>query len=161
MTPLPADHSADQEAITYLLCRAGGHLCAVPLDRVVETMRVQPIESLAGAPAIVRGMSMIRGAPVPVIELARLLDTSDIQSQRLITINIGSRVVALLADTVLSIRAIAPHAVRELPPLFRGAAGEVVSAIGTLDSELLLFLNDMRLIADSSLVAADPSVAQS
>ncbi len=143
----------DIRSDSYLLCRAGGHLCAMPIDRIIETMRVLPIETLSSTAGFVRGMSLIRGAPVPVVELARLFDTSETLPQRLVTINVGTGIVALLVDAVLGIRLIAADSIKALPPVLRDAAGETVSAIGILDAELLLFLGDLRLISESATTA--------
>src|ERR1700704_3300860 len=53
---------------SWLLCRAGMHLCAMPLAHVIATMRVLPIEAVSGAPSYVRGLCVIRGAPVAVVD---------------------------------------------------------------------------------------------
>ena len=49
-----------------LLVRAGGRLCAVPLPQVVEVVRALPIDAIPGAPAFVRGLTIVRGRAVPV-----------------------------------------------------------------------------------------------
>jgi purine-binding chemotaxis protein CheW len=145
----------------YLICRAGRHLCAMSTSHIIETMRILPIDALAGAPDFVRGMSVIRGTPVPVLDLPRLLNIDESQPQRLITINIGGRIVALLVDAVIGIRSIASESVSDLPPLLRDAAGETVSTIGILDAELLLFLNNMRIISESAIRAFEAAEATS
>jgi purine-binding chemotaxis protein CheW len=53
--------------------RVGSLLCALPLDDVVETMRPLPVKPLAGTPPYVRGVTVVRGVPVPVVDLAVLL----------------------------------------------------------------------------------------
>jgi purine-binding chemotaxis protein CheW len=40
-------------------------------------MRPLPIKPIAGTPGFVRGVSIIRGAPTPVIDLKALLDNSE------------------------------------------------------------------------------------
>ena len=53
-----------------VLVQAGLHLCALPLGAVIETLRPLPLRPLAGAPAGVLGVAVVRGSPVPVIDLA-------------------------------------------------------------------------------------------
>jgi len=92
----------------YLLVRAGTLTCALPLSHVVETMRPLPIEPLANAPAFVRGLSIIRGAPVPVVDLGALLNTpSSRPPPRFVTVRAGERRVALAVDGILGLRDIA------------------------------------------------------
>jgi purine-binding chemotaxis protein CheW len=49
--------TADAAAQSWLLCRAGGRLCALPVESVIETMRVLPIEKIAQAPEFVLGFA--------------------------------------------------------------------------------------------------------
>jgi len=132
-----------------LFVRAGGHMCAMALSNVVEIMRPLPIEPLAGAPAIVRGLSIIRGAPVPVVDLGGLLGSEvESPSTRFVMIRDGERMVALSVDAVLGIRAVASSQLSGLPPLLRDAHAERVHAIGALDAELFLVLNAAHLVPD-------------
>jgi len=132
-----------------LFVRAGAHMCALALSNVVEIMRPLPIEPLAGAPEIVRGLSIIRGAPVPVVDLGGLLG-SQVQSPstRLVMIRAGERLVALSVDAVLGIREIASSQLGDMPPLLRDAHAERVEAIGALDAELFLVLDAAHLVPD-------------
>src|SRR3954471_17245919 len=65
--------AASTEAVPSLVFRAGTLLCALPLDEVIETMRPLPTRPLAGTPAFVKGISVLRGVPTPVIDVSRLL----------------------------------------------------------------------------------------
>ena len=56
-----------------LLVRCGESLCALPLAGVLEIMRPLPCEPVQNAPEFVLGMSLIRGAFVPVVDLAALV----------------------------------------------------------------------------------------
>lgn len=161
MSTSMAYQDEDIRTDAYLICRAGRHLCAMSTTHIVETMRILPISALSGTPDYVRGMSVIRGTPVPVLDLPRLLNIGESQPQRLITINIGGRIIALLVDAVIGIRSIASDSVRDLPALLRDAGGETVSTIGILDAELLLFLNNMRIISESAVHALQAAEATS
>ena len=129
-----------------LLFRVQMHLCALPLTHVVETMRPLPIEQLSSAPRFVRGLSVIRGVPTPVVDVARLFDGEDSFPTRFVTIAIGGRRAALAVDSVLGVRPIPLGSLQALPPLLQNA--DAVSAIGTLDAELLLVLSGARLVPD-------------
>ena len=59
--------------MSALVFRAGPLLCALRLDEVIETMRPLDVQPLAGTPAFVLGISVLRGVPTPVIDVARLL----------------------------------------------------------------------------------------
>lgn len=133
---------------SWLLCRAGTHLCALPLAHILEVMRSLPIEPLlADAPAFVRGLSVIRGAPVAVIDLGHLLGQPKAAAARLITVRVDGRILGLAVAEILGVRSeheVGPHSA---VPLLREAAQQAVSTIGSLDSEALLFLGDLRVLA--------------
>lgn len=140
------------EETTSLLCRAGAVLCAIPLGYVVETMRPLPIEPLPGTPPFVRGLSVIRGVPTPVVDASLLLgETPSAAPGRFVTMEVGERPVALAVESVIGVRALSALTFAELPPLARAAAAGVVAAISTLDAELLLVLEAARLLPDGAL----------
>jgi purine-binding chemotaxis protein CheW len=144
-TPLIASESSHTH---WLVCRVGPRLCALPLLNVVETMRPLPVEPIAGAPSFVLGLCILRGAPVPVVEVASLLGEQSARPERLVTLKVGSRLVALALGQVVGLRPMAAMSDEALPPLLRDAGGEIVTAIATLDAELLLVLNAARVVPD-------------
>jgi len=140
----------------FLFCQVGLLVCALPLEHVSETMRPLPLEPLAGMAAFVAGVSIIRGSPVPVVDLARLLGTGTDQAPtRLVLVKVGERRVALSAGRVIGVRALDPSALGELPPVLGRASAEVISAVGALDARLLLVLETSRMLPDSSWASLD------
>ena len=138
-----------------LLCRARARLCALPLQHVIETMRPLPVEPFAGAPPFVRGLALIRGRPVPVVDVGALVSASEpANPTRFVTLRVGDRRVALALESVLGIRAL-PDAMSGLPPLLTDASAEAVSAVSALDAELLLVLEAARLVPDSLWLGLD------
>jgi purine-binding chemotaxis protein CheW len=127
----------------------------MPLQDVLEVMRMLPIEQLSGAPSYVRGLCIIRGSPVPVVDTGLLIGDQVTRPERLVAISIGGRSVALAVEEVVGIRAIGVGASEQLPPLLRDAAVEAVAAIGTLDAELLLFLRTARIVPEDLLSRLD------
>jgi purine-binding chemotaxis protein CheW len=125
-------------------------MCALPVGVLAETMRPLPITPLPGSPRFVLGVSIIRGEPVPVIDVATLLvDADPTEPTRFVTVEVGERTAALAVDAVLGVRTLPPDEFDALPPLLEGANGDVIAAIGTLDAELLLVLRTGRLVPDS------------
>jgi purine-binding chemotaxis protein CheW len=123
-----------------LLVQIQTRVCALPLIHVIETMRPLLIEPVAGAPSFVRGVSVIRGVPTPVVDLGTLLGTSG-GGRRFVTLRLGHRQVALSVDTVLGVRELEASTVKELPPLLQGVSQDAIEAIGTLDHQVLIVLS--------------------
>lgn len=110
-------------------------------------MRPLPVESLGGAPPFVRGLAMIRGVPLPVVDTRLLLGGEGNSAPgRFVTVWAGPRQVALSFDEVLGVRKIPREAFSGLPPLLAQAAHDAVATLGALDSALLLVLEESRLL---------------
>jgi purine-binding chemotaxis protein CheW len=145
--------SAQGNAVSSLLFRVHTRLCALPVAQVMETMRPLPIEPFTGAPMGVKGVAVIRGVPVPVVELAALLGNASSIPTRFVTVRSGLNQVALAVDSVLGLYDISTTCLQQLPALLSAADNNAVTAIGTLDAELLLLLNAGRLVPDDALPA--------
>jgi len=128
-----------------LVVEARRRLCAVPLVHVLEIMRPLPIEIISGAPSFVRGVSIIRGIPTPVVDLGALLGMSDDGSPvgisgRFVTLRLGQRQAAFFVEAVCGILELDTLTIQELPPLLQGTSDNLIQAITTLDAQMLVIL---------------------
>jgi len=144
-----------------LVFRVGQRLCGLAVEHVDETMRPLPIEPFPDAPPTVRGISIIRAEPTPIVDLRRLLEgEATDEPRRLITLRVPaagpgvpSRRVGLLVDSVLGVRDSRSLADHPLPPLVRGpgvegGGAQAVEAIARLDAQLMTVLRAAFLVPD-------------
>jgi purine-binding chemotaxis protein CheW len=130
-----------------LLLRAGRQNCALPLRHVLETMRPLTIKPVSGVPAFIRGLSIIRGEPVPVVDLGLILGLAEADSpRRFVLLEAGGRKLALAVESVLGVWPIEASVVRSLPPLLQNADPELISGISVRDQNLLLVLQAGRIV---------------
>ena len=134
---------------SLLACRVGSYVCGIPLEYVTETMRPRPVKALASVPVFVRGISVIHGESVPVLDVGLLLGAEPATPTRFVTIDVAGRVVALSVDSVIGIQEVGGDVLREVPSLLNGASGDAIAALSTLDSELMVVLESTRLVSDS------------
>ena len=101
-------HSDEGAGVVALVFRAGPLLCALSLDEVVETMRPIETRALAGTPAFVRGITVLRGVPTPVIDVSRLLGggTTTEQPERYLAVRTERGAVALATGEIVGIRTV-------------------------------------------------------
>ncbi|MEI9938667.1 MAG: chemotaxis protein CheW [Pseudomonadota bacterium] len=159
-SPSVEGQSSEQHR-AVLLCQVGATVCALPLEHVSETMRPLPFEAISGTAPFVVGVSIIRGGPVPIVDLAQLLgNATDEPRNRLVSIRVGERSVALSVGRVIGVRSLESSALRELPPLLGAAGAEVITLVGSLDARLLLVLETSRMLPDSSWASLEVSGAQ-
>lgn len=113
-------------------------------------MRPLPVTRMLGTPRFVRGVSIIRGEPVPVVDLRLLLENDERSAagDRFVTITTGERRAALAVDTVVGLRDLDPTLTQELPPLLHNIDADLIEAIGRSDAQLLLVLRATRLVPE-------------
>ncbi len=149
----------DEARKSLLVVDAGGCHAGIPLASVRETMRALPITAVGGAPHFVLGLSIIRGASVPVVDLGAVLGARAERPRigRVVTLEVGGRAVALAVERVIGVSEVDVQALERMPPLLSRAAHESVSALALHDSTLLLVLEAARLLPSVQLVAEAPA----
>jgi purine-binding chemotaxis protein CheW len=139
--------------VRVVLARVGARICALPLAQVIETMRLAAIHALAEAPPFVRGLAIIRGAPLPVIDVRLLLGEPGDGAARLVVVraegHADGRRLALAVDAVIGVRALDGAALAATPPLAQAGRPELVEAIGAVDAQLLLLLRTSRIVDEA------------
>jgi purine-binding chemotaxis protein CheW len=131
-----------------LLARVGNQTAAIPLPDVIETMRPLPIEWVAGDFAFVKGVAIVRGQPLPVVDLRLVLcGTATGPGRRFVTVRIGGRPVALLVDDVVGFRELDRGSFDRMPPLLENRS-DVVSGIEALDQRLVVLLQGSRRLLE-------------
>jgi purine-binding chemotaxis protein CheW len=133
-----------------LVFRADTHLAAIGLEHVTEVLRPLPVEPLAGVPPYVQGICVLRGRPVPVVDIGLLLGgertTGGSWAERFVGVRTGPQTAVLAVDTVVGIRDIPMEHLHDLSSVTGSAACAAVGAIG---QEPLLLLEAGRVIPDS------------
>jgi purine-binding chemotaxis protein CheW len=139
-----------------LICRVETRFCAIAVEQVSEIMRPLPIEPLAAMPRFVRGVAVVRGAPIPVVDAAMLLGAVSFHEPgRFVALRAFRHLVVLAVDDVLGLRDISAASIQDLPPLLREGSGDIASTIGTLDAALLVVLQAARVFPESAWSALD------
>ena len=132
-----------------LLLAAGARRAAIPIGAVIETMRPLSITPLAGAPAAVLGVSLVRGAPTLVIDLGALLGEAEPGPDRWVALCWSDRPTAI-ACRVIGVRAVPHEEVRAGAATIARAAASFVGSVVVMDGALVTVL-DARAAIDARL----------
>ena len=140
----------DSEICPVFVVMVGARACAFPLHHVAETMRPLPVKPVAGTPGFVRGVSVIRGTPTPVVDLKALLENSESSESygRFVALKLDNRRVVIGVDSVVGLRNLDSAQLGELPPLLRDVTADLIESFGTRDAQLLLVLRAARIVPD-------------
>jgi len=137
-----------------LVFRAGPLFCALPLADVIETMRPLSTRPLAGTPPYVRGLTILRGEPSPVIDMTRLLTGTTAEIDRYVAVRAGRGPMACATGPVLGVQTVHATAPEGPSTMFTGASRSLIAAVGRFGTEPLLVLRSIRTVPDEVWAAA-------
>ena len=140
-----------REVQKFLLCRLGTSWCALNLQGLGEVMRPQPVDPVAGMPDYVDGLAVIRGNPLPVVNLPRLLCGSTSETgteERFVTAESDGRQLALRVDEVAGIVPLQSEIWSGLPSLLDSLQAQHLAALGSHQGHLLMLLRRANLLSE-------------
>jgi purine-binding chemotaxis protein CheW len=147
----PAESAVGDGSLVF---RAGPLLCALRLDEVIETMRPLRTHPLAGTPAFVTGICIMRGAPTLVVDVARLLGGVEAEVSRFVAVRTERGPVAFATGQIHGVRQVSADVTGRHEALLGDAPARLIAAVGTIDSVPVLLLQSMRLVPDEVWAAA-------
>jgi chemotaxis signal transduction protein len=130
----------------YVLFRLGSQSFATDLDEVREIVRLGDIDRLPGTQPPLAGVVVLRGAPLPVLDVRAVPDGVDGSDRGgdLLVLSAGEDTVGVAVDQVVSV--LAPDELTEAGPPPSTLPAYVVS-VGRLDGSPVLVV-DMRRLLD-------------
>jgi len=153
---LPASAAAPPKAIRrpYLCVRLAGERCAVALAPLREINPCGPIAWIPGAARFVLGATNVRGAIVPVIDVARRYDlggTTPGQGTALLVVDVGAAraTVGMLVDSIEGLAHVPAEEVNTPPPFGVRFPAEVVTGLAPIAGEFVPVLDTDRVLADT------------
>lgn len=161
-----ADHPGS-EVVSLLRMAVGQEILAVPIDDVREILQVARLTPLPRTPAFVRGVMNLRGAVVPVIDLAaRLGGPATVPGRRSCIVVVdcsdasddpdaGSRLtVGLLVDAVFEVFDRGAHEVESAPPLGTHIDAAFLKGMTRSGGDLIGVLSLAHVLATRELAQA-------
>ncbi len=130
----------------------------------IEILKVQEIKGFSkitpipNAPSFVRGVLNLRGTVVPIIDLrARFSMTEKDYDQFtcIIVVNVGTRVVGLVVDTVSDVLNIPNDAIADPPELASVGDSSCITGMGKLGERIVMLLDTARLVGVEALPAEE------
>lgn len=153
MTELSLDGRDGSELISF---RIGEQEFCVDIMAVREIRGWTPATPVPHSPRFVRGVINLRGAVLPVVDLAdRLGLGTAVETARhvIIVVQIGSKVVGLLVDAVCDILSTADHTVQKTPDLAGDQMQSFVKGLIALEGRMISLI-DLGLVLDAQQAEA-------
>ena len=134
--------------------RSGGQPYALESRFVLEVVRAPEVVALPGAPPVLRGLTLLHGEVLPVVELAPLFGRPPTDATGpVMMVGNGRPELGLRTEEVQEVSLLHSGELLPPPPALASESGDLVSAAdreGTLVLEGSALLGDSRLVFDLS-----------
>ena len=130
--------------IEFISLIAGDQSFCLELHRVREIRRWEPVTMLPHAPKHVLGVVNLRGAVVPIVDLAQKLGFAKIEPTKrnvIIISRYDNQVVGFLVESVSEIFTIKSSEVKEAPSLGAVPENSCIQGVISLDDDMVRVIN--------------------
>ena len=151
------DPSAAQ-TLEFLTFTLGQEEYGIDIQKVQELRGYDTVTRIANAPAHIKGVVNLRGIIVPIIDMRIKFNlgtpTYD-QFTVVIILNMASRVMGMVVDSVSDVITLTPEQVKPAPEMGAVLDTEYLIGLGTLDDRMLILVDIDKLMtsAEMGLVA--------
>ena len=158
------------QGLQQVLCFAlAGEAYALPILKVREIQAQATLTRIPKAPAYMPGVSNLRGAIVPILELRQRFSLGEAPEDTrpvIVIVEVQGRTLGIRVDSVSDVLDLDAAAIRPAPELgTQSALGrEFIAGLASLPggsgTDTMLILLDLdRLLSDSELLALDSATA--
>jgi purine-binding chemotaxis protein CheW len=157
---------APAQFLTFLL---GADMYAIGILAVKEIIEYHGVTAMPQMPACISGVINLRGAAVPVLDLARRLQRPAAPAGKrtcIIVVEAGHAeaplLVGILVDAVNAVLDIPPADIEPVPALGAVVRADLLHGIGKIGGRFVLLLNVQTVVADREIaaMAAQPDELQ-
>lgn len=139
--------------VEYLAFTLGQEEYGIDIQKVSEIRSYETPTRIANAPEFVKGVVNLRGIIVPIVDMRikfKLGTPSYDQFTVVIILNIGTRVVGMVVDSVSDVTTLLPDQIKPAPDM--GAMNtEYVTGLGTVDQRMLILIDIDRLMSSADM----------
>ena len=143
---------ASEESYEFVTLVAGQQSFCIEITQIREIRRWTPVTILPHSPDGVLGVMNLRGAVIPIIDLAQRMDFGRIEATArhvVIIVALGERTVGLLVDSVSEILTIKGDQIRETPVILKDGATRFIQGVIALEDDMTRIV-DLRAVVPMS-----------
>jgi purine-binding chemotaxis protein CheW len=150
----------------YLSFKLGAEEYGIDILKVQEIRGYEPPTRIANAPVFIKGVTNLRGVIVPIVDMRVRFGLADVQYNTftvVIILNIGSRTVGMVVDSVSDVLELAGEQIKPAPEFNGSIDSSYITGLGTIktgDAERMLILMDIeKMMTSADMGLLDDAVA--
>ena len=145
----------------FLAFKLGNEEYGIDILRVQEIRSYEEPTRLANVPEFIKGVVNLRGVIVPIVDMRlkfRLDEAKYDHFTVVIVLNIGSRVVGMVVDSVPDVITLAPEQLRPVPEFASSVDADPLLAIGAIDDRMLILVDIEKLMTSADMGLVEPAI---
>lgn len=147
----------DSALFEFISLVAGQQSFCIELNRIREIRRWEPVTMLPHSPDFVLGVVNLRGAVIPIIDLAGKLGFPPLQPTKrnvIIITNFGDQVIGLLVESVSEILTVKLSEVKEAPRVKEDTSNSAIRGVISIDEDMIrvIDLEALMNLGDDGIV---------
>lgn len=144
----------------YLTFRLDQEEYGIDILKVQEIRGYERPTRIANAPEFIKGVVNLRGTIVPIIDMRLKFNCARAEYNSftvVIVLNLRSRIVGIVVDSVSDVMELAPENVKAAPEIEASIDNSAVMGLGSVGERMLILLDIEKLMSgmDMGLVSAD------
>jgi purine-binding chemotaxis protein CheW len=160
----PGKNAASEGGYTeeYLTYTLGPEEYAIDILKVQEIRGYETPTTIANAPPFLKGVINLRGTIVPIVDLRIKFGVGIAEYTPftvVIILNLGSRVVGMVVDSVSDVTMLRQDSIRPAPEFSASVDTRYIKGLCTLDERMLIVVDIERLMLSSEMALVDESLA--
>jgi purine-binding chemotaxis protein CheW len=140
--------------LEFLAFTLGQEEYGIDIQKVQELRSYETVTRIANAPEHIKGVVNLRGIIVPIIDMRikfNLGTPSYDQFTVVIILNIASRVMGMVVDSVSDVITLKPEQIRPAPEMGSVLDTDYLIGLGTLDERMLILVDIDRLMSSAEM----------
>ncbi len=147
----------------FLAFKLGAEEYGIDILRVQEIRSYEEPTRIANAPEFIKGVINLRGVIVPIVDMRLKFNHAEANYDAftvVIVLNIGTRVVGMVVDSVSDVISLGPDHLRPVPELSASIATDHLLAIGAIDERMLILVDIEKLMTSPDMGLVESSRLQ-
>lgn len=161
--PSAGSVGARQNSSQFVGFVLAGQEYAFRIERIQEIVILDKVTKTPQVPEYVEGVSNLRGAIIPIINLRKLfgLEPKSADGEtRTIVVNVGERTMGCTVDTVSQVIRIPDEAIRPAPETITANGAGYISGFARQEGRLLILLDVDELLDPAKLEQVNQAAGQ-
>ncbi len=153
------DSGYAQEYLTFTL---GPEEYAIDILKVQEIRGYEDPTTIANAPNFLKGVINLRGTIVPIVDMRIKFNVGKADYTPftvVIILNIASRVVGIVVDSVSDVTMLRSDQIRPAPEFAATVDTKYINGLGTLGERMLIVVDIEKLMISSEMALVDEAAA--